>query len=810
MNQIETKSILAKCLATENIEVIHDKNMPTAAFDVKNRKLLLPVWKEMSTDLYDLFIGHEVGHAHETPEEGWHDFVIEDMNKKAFLNVVEDVRIEKKIKARYPGLVKSFYKGYKELFDKDFFGIGNLDVDQLPLIDRVNLHYKVGHLLGVTFAEHEKDLVERIGKVKTFEEVMKLAEELYGNHKKEQEERQEDLSDFIEKNMPHPFTQEGQEELQERQQQREAAKEQIQEERDAAEEAYEKEENRRRDLQNEAWDNDQEFDEDQFKDEDGRDEHASRSSYDGLTWDERQDLEDRERKLEEEEKEDAKSVLEAQKEKDLLDEIQDYLDEDGHSITDSQFRKNEKGLVDEDSKDLKHVKPFKGEVADYVVPMEEVYDWNECARVTRTYREEDSYMGSWKEEEITDVKGYGQKLWKEYEPKQRSIINSMAQQFELRKAATSFKKSRISKTGKLNEDKLWAYKITEDLFHQTQIVPQGKNHGILMFVDMSGSMNRQMKGTLEQMETMAMFCRRVNIPFDVYGFSDSGKRTSSHTKQQLVDELTAEGGRGNFSFAHLLSSKWNNVQWNDAMAYLQVMKKGYERSRYYTDLTDGHYVYLDNRFFRLGGTPLVAALTLAPELAKRFQKNYNVEKLTTIILTDGDPTDDLTFVDDPDADQHWARHSDKKFVIKDGATTFSIPTNDSYYNNRKENVILLLEYYKRITQSVLINFHLLDDNSRRGFEQEVSKNNFCNKVSRHYIDEDVWKETLARKFMRVEDDFGYTARFLIKGKGELEIKDEELEVKSNKKGDLLRGFRKFQKGKSTQRVFLNQIIELVA
>ena len=683
MNQIETKSILAKCLATENIEVIHDKNMPTAAFDVKNRKLLLPVWKEMSTDLYDLFIGHEVGHAHETPEEGWHDFVVEDMNKKAFLNVVEDVRIEKKIKARYPGLVKSFYKGYKELFDKDFFGIGNLDVDQLPLIDRVNLHYKVGHLLGVTFAEHEKDLVERIGNVKTFKEVMELAEELYGNHKKEQEERQEDLSDFIEKNMPHPFTQEGQEGLQERMDQREAAKEKIEEEKDAAKESYDKEESRRSKLQDEAWDNNEPFDTDQFRDEDGNDEHSNRSSYDGMTWDEREEMDSKLRDIEKEEKEDAKSVLEAQKEKDLLDEIQDFLDKEGHSITDSQFRKNEKGLVDEESKELRHVKPFKGEVADYVVPMEKVYNWEEgqCARVTKTYRKKDEY-GTWDEEEIKDVKGYGQKLWREFEPKQRPIINSMAQQFELRKAATSFKKSRISKTGKLNEDKLWAYKITEDLFQQSQIVPQGKNHGILMFVDMSGSMHRQMKGTIEQMETMAMFCRRVNIPFDVYGFSDAGYITTKHTKQQLVDELTAEGGRGNFSFAHLLSSKWNNVQWNDAMAYLQVMKKGYERSRYYTDLTDGHYVYIDNRYFRLGGTPLVAALTLAPELAKRFQKNYNVEKLTTIVLTDGDPTDDITFIADPEAEPAgYSRYSEIKYVIKDGASTFSIPTKDDHLKN---------------------------------------------------------------------------------------------------------------------------------
>jgi len=470
--------------------------------------------------------------------------------------------------------------------------------------------------------------------------------------------------------------------------------------------------------------------------------------------------------------------------------------------------KNEKGLVDEESKELIHVKPFNGEVADFVIPMEEVYDWtnDNCARVSE-YKREDS----WSEIEIEDIKGYGQKLWKEFEPKQRSIINSMAQQFELRKAATSFKKSKISKTGKLNEDKLWAYKITEDLFHQTQIVPQGKNHGILMFVDMSGSMHRQMKGTLEQMETMAMFCRRVNIPFDVYGFSDNGPSGERDiTAKQLQGELTAEGGRRDFCFAHLLSSKVNNVQWNDTMAYLQLMKKGYERHRYYNDLADGRSVQIYNRYFRLGGTPLMSALTLAPKLAQRFQKNYNVEKLTTIVLTDGDPTDDMTFVTEEGQKQYY--RGEQKFVLKDGAASFSIPSdNDGWYrSNRQENVLLLLEYYKKVTGSTLINFHLLDDNSRRGFESEYARNNSFNKKSRGYIEEDTWKETLAKKFMRVEDDFGYSARFLIKGKGELEIKDEELEVKSNKKGDLLRGFRKFQKGKTTQRVFLNQIIELVA
>ena len=116
------KSVLAKLLAQENLTVEH-KKVPTAYFDPKNRILCLPIWKDMSADVYDLLVGHEVGHAWETPPEGWHS-AIEEKGKafKSFLNVVEDARIEKLIKSRYPGLKAPMYRGYKELFDQDFIG----------------------------------------------------------------------------------------------------------------------------------------------------------------------------------------------------------------------------------------------------------------------------------------------------------------------------------------------------------------------------------------------------------------------------------------------------------------------------------------------------------------------------------------------------------------------------------------------------------------------------------------------------------------------------------------------------------------
>ena len=110
-----SKSILAKLLASENITVSH-QNVRTAYFDLKNRTMILPVWQDMDGDLYDLLTGHEVGHALNTPEGGWHDQVKGSQKKfKDFLNVIEDARIEKLVKRKFPGLSKSFANAYKSL-----------------------------------------------------------------------------------------------------------------------------------------------------------------------------------------------------------------------------------------------------------------------------------------------------------------------------------------------------------------------------------------------------------------------------------------------------------------------------------------------------------------------------------------------------------------------------------------------------------------------------------------------------------------------------------------------------------------------
>lgn len=182
----EIKSQLAKLLATEDLVVEH-KQVETACFNVQTRVLTLPLWERASNTVYDLLVGHEVGHALFTPNENW-----EQKYKipQQFVNVVEDARIEKLMKRRYMGLAKTFFNGYKELYADDFFQLEDEDISKFNLADRVNLHYKIGNFLTLDFTPEEKEIVDLIGVAETFADALIAAEELYKYCKKEQQQQQ--------------------------------------------------------------------------------------------------------------------------------------------------------------------------------------------------------------------------------------------------------------------------------------------------------------------------------------------------------------------------------------------------------------------------------------------------------------------------------------------------------------------------------------------------------------------------------------------------------------------------------------------
>jgi hypothetical protein len=192
MEMLDSKSLLAKLMATENL-IVEQKAVDTASFDVKNRVLTLPILdKNISGYLYDLFVAHEVGHALYTPEEGMKKAIDLNLNM-SLMNVLEDSRIERKIKYKYPGVRASFVRGYKELIEKDFFGTKGVNLSSLRFIDRANLFCKGGPTQGIDFTEEERDLIQEIESTNTYDDVIELGKKLSQYAEQEQEERKKKI-----------------------------------------------------------------------------------------------------------------------------------------------------------------------------------------------------------------------------------------------------------------------------------------------------------------------------------------------------------------------------------------------------------------------------------------------------------------------------------------------------------------------------------------------------------------------------------------------------------------------------------------
>ena len=722
---IETKSILAKLLATEDITVEHQQ-IGTAAFDVKNRKLLLPMWGEMSDSLYDLLIGHEVGHARYTPPQGWHDAVLEDMNKKAFYNILEDVRIEKKVKKKYPGLVKSFYQGYRELFEKDFFGVKDRDYNNLTFIDRINLHYKIGAFLNVQFSDTEKEILARLDAAETWDDIKALAEELYQKAQDDKDTAMETMS-----------------------------------------------------L------DDMEFGEDGDDLEPG----------DMIEW------------LEGEGDVDAQQRVH----KDDFEEDENPI----YSETDATFRRKEEELLDKLAQPIKYVdfKPY-----DYkkkVISPKDIYNgkledrfqqWNYAEREPGT----------------TNLEEKSKELYSEFMRHISPQINAMAAHFDRKKAAQAFRKASISKTGDLNEDKLFAYKLTEDLFKRSTSIPDGKNHGFLMYLDMSGSMDSHMAGTIDQLLTLVLFCQKVNIPFEVYGFTTSyGWRWGDRTDHSVKD-INFASTEEDIKVVNLYSSTFKKAQRTKALQTLLLWKECFRKYDWNEDADQFSikrgYEYEDDYTenpFEMGGTPLNTMLALGVDLANDFRKAHKVEILNTIVLTDGGATDWIE-----EADTYTDSEGNKKTQwhgIRDYNHRICIRRKGHQITSRRDVTrstltTLLSEQYKQLTGSKLINFYVTNWNKRQLDSEWYWSHDNSNSLEGKWEFDKQWDKQKSSRtgVLHYSPTQGFDEMFWIKGAKNLDITEQELQPKSAKKIDVLREFKKLNKNKTKNKIFLNNFIEIIS
>ena len=601
-----SKSLLAKCMATEDIRVEHKRSAETAYFDTKNRLLVLPVWKDMSESIYDMLVAHEVSHALNTPADGWEKAVSGVKNKGAFhqfVNVVEDARIERMIKDKFPGIRRDFARAYEQLHERDLFELAGKDIAEMGLIDRLNLEFKLG-LFGhiqVPFDANEKQYVTRMAETVTFDDVVALAKDLYDLWDDEQEAQQDENGD-------------------------------SQSESSDGSESGEQQGNQGQsgDDQGESQDGSQSGSESEEGDEEGQNSGSGDDGESGEDSGQSQtdDTDDGESADSESgESEDGDGNGE---QADGQPEMgyDDYSNESMPSQTQSALDNGLNQMVDNNSStDYEyHTLPLKMNLESAIVDYHTVksywdkYDGNETSN---------DHYGERYSKKVQETLLECQSFLN----KSKRIVQHMVQQFMMRQAADADKRTDIAKTGILDTTTMINYRWSEDIFLKNETHTDGKNHGMVFFLDWSGSMNGILKDTVEQLLLLTEFCNKASIPFEVYAFSskdinnrvydENGRYKSSKelSYADFAENATNQLCPHGFSLINFLSSKMKKAEYTEAVRNLY--RAAVNNYRVPSELSTG-------------STPLNEAILCAYDIVPAFKAQYGVQIVNTVFLTDGE------------------------------------------------------------------------------------------------------------------------------------------------------------------------------
>ena len=630
---LEVKGSLAKCLATENL-IIEHKKVPTAMFDVDRRVLTLPTWDKASATVYDLLVGHEVGHALFTDNIDWTKDYPEV--PRDFVNVLEDVRVERLMKKKYPGLSRTFYNGYNELNSDDFFSTKEENLDELTFIDRINLYFKIGAFHNICFNDAEDEFLTRISQTETFDEVLKLAREIveFVQYKRQKVD-----------NLP---TAGGSEEMS-----------------GPGGEEVETPGSSSEDGENQDGQNKTELD----QDSQGQSQSEGESFGDEM-----------------------KKSLEAPNGGGFGQEASDKHGETKKdeltSKTSRSFDEKSQDLVDKYAQETHYVELPKMNLETMVIPNDFIH-----RKAKEYYQQSGTY--------VADCFNNASKEYNTYKKSAEKEVSYLVKEFECKKSADQYARSSTARTGVLDTSKLHTYKFNEDLFKKVSVVPDGKNHGLIFILDWSGSMNEFILDAYKQLMNLIWFCRKVNIPFEVYAFTlDCNSYMELQPNHPPVYDKVANvlAPENSFRLMNFFTSKVNNRVLDEQLKNIWCACYSYQRK--------GGAVppHLD-----LSGSPIGESIMALHSLIPDFREKNKLQKVNVIFLTDGEGYQNSVTVSRkgryPDSPDYIGNTKHSRTAIRDRKTGRVYPALN--YDNFPRYAKVLLQTVKDRFQTVnLINFRI--------------------------------------------------------------------------------------------------------
>jgi hypothetical protein len=663
------------------------------------------------------------------------------------------------MKNKYPGLRKSYYNGYNELIEKDFFGTSEIDVNKIRFIDRLNIFAKSGQRELIEFNNIEKEFITRSDKLETWADVVKLTKDIYAYSQEEQfdEEEQEQLSDMSVN---------------------------VNQDQDGEEQDSQEGDSHEQQEQNEETSSSSGSDSDRPEDKEDKVDNKSSS----------QSNEKDTQKEKEEKQKDVGSGSGAGYDPNLKQN-------QNVSATDTNYQNNAETLSKTDSKTHDNVYLTFPKLNSAVI------EYDVISKLIEKSNRIDFPMSK----RLTE--------WKEFKNKCMRSVNYMAKEFEMKKRADAYTRTRTARTGVINTNILHSYKYNDDIFARIQIEPGAKNHGMIMIVDWSGSMGDKMYDTLCQTINLVLFCKAVNIPFEVYAFSDTNvtnfnEEHSRYGKYGVDSEVfkytkSNEKTMEECSLIQFVTSDMRVAKFNEAMANLYQIAKANSSThireynmRYMQD-TDISLISLPHQL-RLGGTPLDSAILCSIDVVNKFKSKNKIQKMNTVFLTDGSGHTNHNYTE---YDQNgnlsvggYGRH-DVDINIKDGSYSFKYGRyhRGHHFSYHKP----MLDYFKHKTGSTVIGYYVAGKTIKYW---DIMT--FTNKEG--YEQYDIAKANIRKNKCHTITNIGYDEFFIIP-KHNLKIQDEDASITTDMTASKMKQqFLKNFKTKKVSRVLLNKFVERIA
>ena len=407
--------------------------------------------------------------------------------------------------------------------------------------------------------------------------------------------------------------------------------------------------------------------------------------------------------------------------------------------------------------------------------------------------------------------------YKQFKKDSLKTVNYLVKEFEMKKSATAYARANTAKTGTIDPMLLKNYKFSDDIFKKLTILPDAKNHGMIMLVDWSGSMTDIIAPVLQQVMNLVWFCKKINIPFEVYAFSDyydyvseydSDWRKNMHSKPSF-DVKLGTTSPASFRLVNISSHLMNNKDFEKGMTTMYNLLELYDRRSGVKNTIVDWSSTIYNEYpdsipdcMHLGSTPLDEAMIAMLDIIPMFKKKYNIEKLSLITLSDGASNSSASrYVEKIDDDgTHCHSSARRSSFIK-----YKNKYHDFSKGSFTTNLNILIKKYNDVKH---IGFFLLPGISKRHLSWVLdSYDRNGNYVYPEY--EKVIKELKKTNCYKKPHE-GYDEYYLTVGNTKVKSVDLSELSADAKTSDIKKLFKSSMGGRLKSRVLLNNFINQVA